>query len=124
MHEKLLKIVRTLETDYEPYGKVEQDNSDCSCGCRHFVKLAGDAGEEWGVCANPDSARAGLLTFDTKGAPHSNRSCWIERSRIHNLGLLLQKRVRFLRTVGDNALIQSHQRKLPYRTSGENSCTT
>ena len=60
MHEKLLKIVRTLETDYEPYGKVEQDNSDCSCGCRHFVKLAGDAGEEWGVCANPDSARAGF----------------------------------------------------------------
>jgi hypothetical protein len=49
IREKLLKIVRTLETDYEPYGKVERDNSDCSCGCRHFVKLAGDVGEEWGT---------------------------------------------------------------------------
>jgi DNA-directed RNA polymerase subunit H (RpoH/RPB5) len=69
MHEKLLKIVRTLETDYEPYGKVERDSSDCSCGCRHFVKLAGDVGEEWGVCANPESARAGLLTFEHQGCP-------------------------------------------------------
>lgn len=69
MHEKLLKIVRTLETDYEPYGKVERDNSDCSCGCRHFAKLAGDAGEEWGVCVNRDSARAGLLTFEHQGCP-------------------------------------------------------
>ena len=95
MHEKLLKIVRTLETDYEPYGKVERDSSDCSCGCRHFVKLAGDVGEEWGVCANPEAARAWLLTFSIKGAPNSNRSCWIGRSRIRNLGLSSQKRVRF-----------------------------
>lgn len=69
MHEKFLKIVRTLETDYEPYGKVERDGSDCSCACRHFVKLAGDVGEEWGVCANPRSARAGLLTFEHQGCP-------------------------------------------------------
>ena len=67
MHEKLLKIVRTLETDYEPYGNVERDHSDCSCGCRHFVKLAGDVGNDWGVCANPASARAGLLTFEHQG---------------------------------------------------------
>jgi DNA-directed RNA polymerase subunit H (RpoH/RPB5) len=69
MHDKLLKVVRTLETDYEPYGKVERDSSDCSCGCRHFVKLAGDVGKEWGVCANPESARAGLLTFEHQGCP-------------------------------------------------------
>ena len=73
MHEKLLKIVRTLETDYEPYGKVERDNSDCSCACRHFVKLASDVGEEWGVCANPRSARAGLLTFEHQGCPEFER---------------------------------------------------
>jgi hypothetical protein len=60
MHDKLLKVVRTLETDYEPYGKVAASGSDCSCGCRHFVKLASDVGEEWGVCANPESARAGF----------------------------------------------------------------
>jgi hypothetical protein len=69
MHEKLLKIVRTLKTDYEPYGNVERDGSDCSCACRHFVKLAGDVGEEWGVCVNPGSARAGLLTFEHQGCP-------------------------------------------------------
>jgi len=69
MHDKLLKVVRTLETDYEPYGKVERDSPDCSCGCRHFVKLAGDVGEEWGVCVNSESARAGLLTFEHQGCP-------------------------------------------------------
>ncbi|MGB6743931.1 MAG: hypothetical protein WBE38_09740 [Terracidiphilus sp.] len=67
MHEKFLKIVRTLETDFEPYGKVERDGSDCSSGCRHFVKMAGDVGEQWGVCASPESARAGLLTFEHQG---------------------------------------------------------
>jgi len=67
MHNKFLKIVRTLETDYEPYGKVERDVSDCSCGCRHFAKLAGQVGEEWGVCSNPESARAGLLTLEHQG---------------------------------------------------------
>lgn len=67
MHDKLLRVIHTLETDYEPYGKVEATGSDCSNGCRHFVKLAGGAGEEWGVCANPASARAGLLTYEHQG---------------------------------------------------------
>jgi DNA-directed RNA polymerase subunit H (RpoH/RPB5) len=67
MHDKLLKVVRTLETDYEPHGKVESTDSDCSCGCRHFVKLGSDAGNKWGVCANPESPRAGLLTFEHQG---------------------------------------------------------
>lgn len=69
MHEKLLKIVRTLEADYKPYGRAERDSSDCSCGCRHFAKLADDIGGDWGVCANPKSARAGLLTFEHQGCP-------------------------------------------------------
>ena len=67
MHDKLLKVVRKLETDYEPYGTVELDDSDCSCGCRHFITLAGNANESWGVCANPKSPRAGLLTFEHQG---------------------------------------------------------
>jgi hypothetical protein len=67
MHDKLLKVVRTLDTDYEPYGKVERDEFDCSSGCRHFAKLAGDFGEDWGVCTNPNSSRAGLLTFEHQG---------------------------------------------------------
>ena len=67
MHDKFLKVVRTLETDYEPYGNVGLEGSDCSCGCRHFVTLAGNANESWGVCVNPESPRAGLLTFEHQG---------------------------------------------------------
>jgi hypothetical protein len=39
MHEKLWQIVRRLNTDYEPFGKAEREGPDCSCGCRHFIKL-------------------------------------------------------------------------------------
>jgi hypothetical protein len=67
MHDKLIKVVRTLETDYLPYGKVERHGSDCSDGCRHFVKVAGWTGDYWGVCTNPESPRAGLLTFEHQG---------------------------------------------------------
>lgn len=65
--QRLLQVVRTLETDYEPYGKEEATGSDCSCGCRHFVRLGSDAGNKWGVCANPEPPRAGLLTFEHQG---------------------------------------------------------
>jgi hypothetical protein len=67
MHENFVKIVRTLETDYEPYGNVERDGLDCSSGCRHFVRLAGEVVRDWGLCANPESPRAGLLTFEHQG---------------------------------------------------------
>ena len=36
---------------------------DCSCGCKYFLDFSGD----WGVCANPDSIRAGLLTWEHQG---------------------------------------------------------
>ena len=67
MHQKRWNIVRRLDTDYEPYGKAEREGSDCSCGCRHFVKLVGDVGNDWGVCSNPESPRSGLLTFEHQG---------------------------------------------------------
>ena len=67
MHEKLWQIVRRLNTDYEPFGKAEREGPDCSGGCRHFIKLAGDVGNDWGVCCNPESPRAGLLTFEHQG---------------------------------------------------------
>jgi len=67
MHEKLWQIVRRLKTDYEPFGKAEREGPDCSAGCRHFVKLAGEVGNDWCVCANPDSPRSGLLTFEHQG---------------------------------------------------------
>ena len=60
--------------DYEPYGSVERERGeqwllDCSTGCRHYVPLEGNLGFDWGVCANPRSHRAGLLTFEHQGCP-------------------------------------------------------
>ena len=78
MHEKLWQIVRRLNTDsgsricwarrrYEPFGKAEREGPDCSGGCRHFIKLTGEVGNDWGVCSNAESPRAGLLTFEHQG---------------------------------------------------------
>lgn len=41
--------------------------SDCSCGCRWYHRLDGDAGADWGVCLNLQSPRKGLLTFEHTG---------------------------------------------------------
>ncbi len=60
MQQKLLKIVRTLETDYEPYGKVEREQSDCFYGCRHFAKLAGSTQQ-----ASPRNGRLQAHSFGT-----------------------------------------------------------
>lgn len=40
---------------------------DCSCGCTYFITLDGSG--DWGVCSNPDSIRAGLLTWEHMGCP-------------------------------------------------------
>jgi len=67
MHEHLWTLVQQLPGDYEPYGQREREGSDCSCGCKHFLELAGKLGLDWGVCANSKSARCGLLTFEHQG---------------------------------------------------------
>jgi hypothetical protein len=69
-HELLWQLVQKLPTDFEPYGSRSRDadwGPDCSCGCKHFLKLAGSLGFDWGVCTNADSPRAGLLTFEHMG---------------------------------------------------------
>lgn len=70
LHRLLLELCPKLPTDFEPYGRRSRDEDwgpDCSCGCRHFLQLAGVLGTDWGVCANPRSPRAGLLTFEHQG---------------------------------------------------------
>ncbi|MDI6768065.1 MAG: hypothetical protein QMD04_00135 [Anaerolineales bacterium] len=67
LHEHLHIICRHLPTDFEPYGEREREAPDCSCGCRHFLELPGKLGMDWGVCGNPASPRAGLLTFEHQG---------------------------------------------------------
>ena len=79
MHDKLWQIVRRLDTDYEPYGQAERDGSDCSSGCRYFVKLAGELGNDWGVCSNSESPRGGLLTFEHQGCT-AFRAITVERN--------------------------------------------
>jgi hypothetical protein len=70
-HEQLWQIAIKLPTDYEPYGQMKRDAlGNCSGSCRWFHKLAGLRGQDWGVCANPASPRAGLLTFEHQGCPH------------------------------------------------------
>ncbi len=76
-HEALWAVVKKLPTDFEPYGKRKRCDGvihgDCSCGCRWFHKLAGTRGMDWGVCANPKSPRAGLLTFEHMGCAKYER---------------------------------------------------
>lgn len=69
-HELLLKLAKALPTDFVPWGKVNRDEDwepDCSCGCKHFLPLDGKLRFDWGVCANPRSPRAALLTFEHMG---------------------------------------------------------
>ena len=67
MTDPLWSVLKRLPSDYSDYGgEVERwadsdkDYPDCSSGCRHWRELDAD----WGVCANPDSPRAGLLTWE------------------------------------------------------------
>jgi hypothetical protein len=76
-HEALFAVAKTLPTDFEPYGKRKRSDNvilgDCSCNCRWFHKLEGLRRLDWGVCANPNSPRAGLLTFEHMGCPQYER---------------------------------------------------
>jgi hypothetical protein len=72
-HEALWTVTKLLPTNFEPYGKRKRSDDvihgDCSSNCRWFHILAGERGRDWGVCANPTSPRAGLLTFEHQGCP-------------------------------------------------------
>ena len=70
--DELWEACRKLPSDWEPYGERRwpgrrEDRPDCST-CRWFTGLF-RAWPDWGACANPESARAGLLTFREQG-------CW------------------------------------------------
>lgn len=70
LHELLHTLCAHLPTDFEPWGQRSREEDwgpDCSCGCRHFLALEMPLGADWGVCANPQSPRAGMLTFEHQG---------------------------------------------------------
>jgi hypothetical protein len=70
--EQLWQACRKLPSDFEPYGQRrwqgdQKDRPDCAT-CGWFVELF-RSWPDWGACANPQSPRAGLLTFWEQG-------CW------------------------------------------------
>lgn len=66
------KLLKRCCKDWEKYMKgnmgTDAYGTDCSCGCKYFFNLEGSG--DWGVCANPDSDRAGLLTWEHQGCPN------------------------------------------------------
>lgn len=74
----LWSVVKFLPGDYDTYGgdvvrdTPERFGADCACGCKWFTPLYDDSWDggmdlDWGVCTNPDSHRAGLLTWEHQG---------------------------------------------------------
>lgn len=67
-HSLLKKVCRNWQDYMKGKMGVDAYGSDCSCGCKYFIELQ-DSGD-WGVCYNPESQRAGLLTWEHMGCPH------------------------------------------------------
>ncbi len=75
-NDRLWTVCKSLPTDFEPWGTHSRSSppfGDCSSECRYFTKLAGALGQDWGVCVNGASPRAGLLTFEHQGCPDYKR---------------------------------------------------
>ena len=100
-HEQLWQIVRKLPTDFGPYGQVKRETiCDCSSGCRWFHVLAGSRSRDWGVCANQQSPRAGLLTFEHQGClqfEEDPRWDFLETPKGRDARLLFEEREEELR---------------------------
>jgi hypothetical protein len=67
---QLWQACRKLPSDFEPYGqrkwqRQREGQPDCAT-CRWFLELF-RTWPDWGACANPQSPRAGLLTFWEQG---------------------------------------------------------
>ena len=115
-HEALWQIVKQLPTDFQPYGKRKRSgHSDCSGNCRWFHKLAGARGNDWGVCANLKSPRAGLLTFEHQGCPQyewDSRSDYLETAQGKIALRRYQEAKDYLRSWRrSHVLVAKHQRK-------------
>lgn len=68
-HKRLWEVCRE-QGDYLARDTNNHDKPDCSAGCRYFMPLEGKHGMDWGVCTEPRSPRAGLLTFEHMGCQY------------------------------------------------------
>ena len=66
-HKQLIKVLKPDEVYSLGKNATDTFGSDCSCGCKYFHALEGKEGADWGVCTQPRSPRAGLLTFEHMG---------------------------------------------------------
>ncbi|NBP55943.1 hypothetical protein EBU71_05300 [bacterium] len=72
-HDYLLEMAKRLPEDYKPFGELERwanpekEYPDCSMGCKYFIELKGELGNDWGICCNKNSHRYSLLTFEHQG---------------------------------------------------------
>lgn len=72
---RLWNVIKRLPEDYPPWGAYDPEAlnvawSDCSAGCKFFAQIRDQQGADFGVCGNPASHRAGLLTFEHQGCKH------------------------------------------------------
>ena len=71
--DELWQVCRKLPSDWEPHGQrrwhgKEEARPDCD-SCVWFAEIFRSS-PDWGTCANPESERAGLLTFRQMGCWH------------------------------------------------------
>lgn len=92
-HDDLLALTVRLPTDYADYGgkvvrweRGDQSYPDCSHGCRWAIWLAGDLGDDWCVCANPEGPRKGLLTFEHQ----AGHGCFAARRSLTRRGAMAE----------------------------------
>jgi len=87
--EQLWEACRKLPSDWEPQGQRKwlgerEARPDCATCCWFVRMISGAEWPDWGACANPESPRAGLLTFWEQGCwqhePEGERRCQATRS--------------------------------------------
>jgi hypothetical protein len=77
-HQQLWNVCR----DKEAYESGLAYHYDCSAQCYWYHELLGQRGQDWGICTNPKSPRAGLPTFEHMG-------CQYYESSFHPMGFNL-----------------------------------
>ena len=71
--DEMWEVCRKLQSDWQPHGQRKwhgkrEARPDCDT-CRWFAELF-HTSPDWGTCANPESERAGLLSFREQGCWH------------------------------------------------------
>jgi hypothetical protein len=66
-HEELWKVCRDTEAYRQGTDTKQHELPDCSCGCRFFHSLEGEAGNDWGCLLLPEITACRPSDFRTHG---------------------------------------------------------